>query len=194
MPYSGVAVQLARLGGSRPSRVGSRRIKPPDQIHKRTSFLGMLLGRSVLKDVSYNHRSVLVVRGPEPGQIRKSSFFAFPPLVAAVIQRGMRPRPVQVFPIAGVAVFDRDGALSLPAAVKQVTEVEAVSLAMSAIFCFSAARSAPCFSIFARSIRACIAASSATDIFSMFLLRAMFMVPIEENVYPPPISIASVYK
>ena len=35
--------------------------------------------------------------------IKKSSFFAFPPFVAAVIQRGMRPRPVQVF-----ASFDRD--------------------------------------------------------------------------------------
>jgi hypothetical protein len=30
-------------------------------------------------------------------QIRKSSFLALLPLVAATIQRGMRPRPVQVF-------------------------------------------------------------------------------------------------
>ena len=50
------------------------------------------------------------------------------------------------------------------------------------------------FSTFARSMRACIAVSSANDIFSIFLLRAMSVLPVGENVYPPPISIASVYK
>ena len=57
----------------------------------------------------------MIPRAPAPGVIcicgtqskivatidyatRKSSFFVFPPFVAAVIQRGMRPRPVQVFP------------------------------------------------------------------------------------------------
>ena len=57
--------------------------------------------------------------------IRKSSFFALPPFVAAAIHRGIRPRPVQVFVgLAGSRYF----AATLPLAFPRPNDIVEVEL------------------------------------------------------------------
>ena len=66
--------------------------------------------------------------------MRKSSFFALPPFVAAAIQRGMRPLPVHVFArLFGSRYFGATLPLVLPLSLrlpKQIVDIEAVFLGL----------------------------------------------------------------